>query len=276
MSVNQKLATGVWSNRVALPASSGAVSRARTGRGAMDALAASLPGTAVNAGEPSFARVEPANSRSLEAQLEQEFEQRLADCPTLAYRVALGVLRNTAEAEDVAQEAMLRAYRNFHRLRDRDRFRSWLVRTAWRLALDRIRSAGRRERRERAVMEGCSGAAEVESVLAAREFERRLAAALDELPEKLRMVIVLAAIEGYNTRELAKLLAIPEGTVKSRLHLARKRLTEVLRVSCRAQDPVIPKRSSPVSAPDAYGCAETGRSGDDEESRRRNGGHLSR
>jgi len=226
--VNQKLAAGVWLNGVALPASSGTVSRARTERGAMDALAASLPGTAVNAGEPSFARVEPANSRPLENQLEQEFEQRLADCPTLAYRVALGVLRNTAEAEDVAQEAMLRAYRNFHRLRDRDRFRSWLVRTAWRLALDRIRSAGRRERRERAVVENCAAETPVENVVATREFERRLAVALDELPEKLRMVIILAAIEGYNTRELAKLLAIPEGTVKSRLHLARKQLATVL------------------------------------------------
>ena len=87
----------------------------------MDALAASLPGSAVKPDES----------------LEREFEQRLADCPTLAYRVALGVLRNAAEAEDVAQDAMLRAYRNFHRLRDRERFRAWLVRTAWRLALDR-------------------------------------------------------------------------------------------------------------------------------------------
>ena len=69
----------------------------------MDALAASFPGNAV----------------SQDASLEREFERRLADCPTLAYRVALGVLRNSAEAEDVAQEAMLRAYRNFHRLRDR-------------------------------------------------------------------------------------------------------------------------------------------------------------
>ncbi len=177
----------------------------------MDALAASLPRSAVTQDDS----------------LEQEFERRLADCPKLAYRVALGVLRNSAEAEDVAQEAMLRAYRNFHRLRDRDRFRAWLVRTAWRLALDRIRSAGRRERRERAVVEGC-GAAQVESVVATREFERHFAAALDELPEKLRMVIVLAAIEGYNTREVAKLLDIPEGTVKSRLHWARQQLADAL------------------------------------------------
>jgi len=177
----------------------------------MDALAASLSGSAV----------------SLDLALEREFEQRLADCPTLAYRVALGVLRNFAEAEDVAQEAMLRAYRNFHRLRDRERFRAWLVRTAWRLALDRIRAAGRRERRERAAIPD-GHAPPFESLAASREFERRVAQALEALPEKLRIVMVLAAIEGYNTREVAALLEIPEGTVKSRLFLARKQLAKAL------------------------------------------------
>jgi RNA polymerase sigma-70 factor (ECF subfamily) len=178
----------------------------------MDALAASLSGSAVN----------------LDASLEREFEQRLADCPTLAYRVALGVLRNTAEAEDVAQEAMLRAYRNFHRLRERESFRAWLVRTSWRLALDRLRAAGRRERREQAALAERRVESAAEDVAASREFDRRVAAAMDALSEKLRIVMVLAAIEGYNTREVASLLDLPEGTVKSRLHLARKQLAESL------------------------------------------------
>jgi RNA polymerase sigma-70 factor, ECF subfamily len=207
--MNQKLGTGVW----------------LTGT-EMDVLAASLPGSALNR---DASPVYGADSRSdRAAHLDAEFEQRLADCPTLAYRVALGVLRNAAEAEDVAQEAMLRAYRNFHRLRDRERFRGWLVRMAWRLSLDRIRSATRRERRERLALDQ-GGEMAVERVLETREFERQLATALDALPEKLRMVMVLAAIEGYNTREVATLLDVPEGTVKSRLHLARKQLAESLR-----------------------------------------------
>jgi RNA polymerase sigma-70 factor, ECF subfamily len=200
----------------------------------MDGLAASavpnLAGSAVIRDERCFAHVQGAPADVLEEQFAYEFERRLADCPTLAYRVALGVLRDSAEAEDVAQEAMLRAYRNFHRLRDRDRFRAWLVRTAWRLALDRIRSSQRRERRERAAVEGFVEA-QVDRAIATHEFEGRLAAALDELPEKLRMVVILAAIEGYNTDEVAKLLDIPEGTVKSRLHAARKQLARALRDS---------------------------------------------
>jgi len=178
----------------------------------MDALEASFPGRVV----------------SPDASLEQEFERRLADCPTLAYRIALSVLRNAAEAEDVAQEAMLRAYRNFYRLRDRERFRSWLVRTAWRLALDRIRAAGRRERREHAAyLENRQGSG-VENGAATHELERQVAQALDALPGKLRLVMALAAIEGYNTAEVAKLTGLPEGTVKSRLFLARKQLAESL------------------------------------------------
>src|SRR5256885_8280320 len=82
------------------------------------------------------------------ADTKREFEERLAECGPLAYRVARGVLRNTADAEDVAQEALLRAYSKFDRLRDRNRFRAWLVRIAFRLALDRLRSGKRRELRD--------------------------------------------------------------------------------------------------------------------------------
>jgi RNA polymerase sigma factor (sigma-70 family) len=84
------------------------------------------------------------------ASLGREFEQRLEECGTLAFRVARGVLRNAADAEDVAQEAMLRSYRRFARLRDRSRFRAWLVRISFRLALDYGRSTRRREQRETA------------------------------------------------------------------------------------------------------------------------------
>lgn len=166
----------------------------------------------------------------LDSSLEREFEERLADSSALAFRVALGVLRNRDDAEDVAQEAFLRAYQSFSRLRDRERFRAWLVRITWRLALDRIRAARRREARETAVMvqEMNSPERTVEDVRASREFEQRLARALDELPEKLRVVVLLGAIEGHDTREVGRLLDLPDGTVKSRLFHARKKLAEML------------------------------------------------
>ena len=180
----------------------------------------------------AFAQSFAGSFVSPDASLACEFEERLADCPELAFRVALGVLRNRAEAEDVAQDALVRAYHNFHRLRDREKFRSWLVRMAWRLALDRIRARGRRQRYEDAAASFAIGAgtaaATAEDIAASREFENKVNVALDSLPEKLRLVMVLGAIEGYDTRQVATLLEIPEGTVKSRLFLARKQMAEKL------------------------------------------------
>jgi RNA polymerase sigma-70 factor (ECF subfamily) len=163
--------------------------------------------------------------------LHREFESRLAECGPLAFRVAQGVLRNAADAEDVAQEALLRAYQNFDRLRDVTRFRAWLVRITFRLALDRWRAARRRERRETewASPEGKPAAPTTEEIAASNAFQARLDKALGELPQKYRLVLLLAAIEGYPLEEVAAMLSIPVGTVKSRLFLARKTLAEKLR-----------------------------------------------
>lgn len=92
----------------------------------------------------------PAADVSGDDALAREFEARLAESATLAFRVAYAVLRHRQDAEDVAQEAMARAYRSFARLRDRRRFRAWLVRISWRMALNRRRHDERRQRRERA------------------------------------------------------------------------------------------------------------------------------
>ena len=138
------------------------------------------------------------------------------------------MLRNRADAEEVAQDAFARAFRSFGQLRDRERFRSWLTRMTWRLAVDRWRTDRRRTAREDAI------AAEpwtvsTEDVAIARERSAHVWLAIDNLPDKLRMVVVLSAIEGHDTREVAGLLDIPEGTVKSRLFSARKILAENLR-----------------------------------------------
>jgi RNA polymerase sigma-70 factor, ECF subfamily len=161
---------------------------------------------------------------SLEAELEREFETRLTECATLAFRVAFSVLRHREDAEDVAQEAFAKAYRSFRQLRDRDRFRAWLVRMTWRMALDRQRANRRRAVRE-------DGLRSIDVVLPQVEAEERsqlLWRAIDALPEKLRVVIVLAAIEGHDVRDVARLLELPEGTIKSRLFLARQQLKEKL------------------------------------------------
>ncbi len=162
------------------------------------------------------------------AAMRREFEERLAECGPLAYRVARGVLRNDADAEDVAQEALLRAYRRFERLRDRGRFRGWLVRIAFRLALDRARSSKRREVRE-TLWSQAAPLPSTEDLAATSEFQALLEAAMEELPEKQRLVLLLAAMQGHSLEEVAEMLGLPVGTVKSRLFFARKQLAEKLR-----------------------------------------------
>ena len=170
-------------------------------------------------------------------ELEREFEARLADSSRLAFRVAFSVLRKREDAEDVAQEAFAKAYRSFNQLRDRTRFRAWLVRMTWRLALDRQRANRRRSARElsvgdgaadRVVEVGLQARLDTADVVAARERAAHLWNAIESLPEKLRLVVVLAGIEGHDTHEVSALLDVPEGTVKSRLFLARKQLKERL------------------------------------------------
>src|SRR5215470_5980340 len=155
---------------------------------------------------------------TLDRSLEQEFETRLVESSTLAFRVAYGVLRHRQDAEDVAQEAFAKAYRSFRQLREREAFRAWLVRMTWRLAIDRWRSDRRRGAREQAA-EISPEAVSIEQQAVSRDRARHLWTAIDALPEKLRAAIVLSAIEGHDVREVAKLLEVPEGTVKSRLFL---------------------------------------------------------
>jgi RNA polymerase sigma-70 factor (ECF subfamily) len=162
----------------------------------------------------------------VDPELAREFEVRLAESSTLAFRVAYSVLRNREDAEDVAQEAFAKAYRSFRQLRERDRFRAWLARMTWRLAIDRCRATNRRQRVESTVSE--NGGPTTADAVVERDRADQLWRAIDALPEKLRIVIVLASIEGHEVQEVASLLGIPRGTVKSRLFAARQRLKEQL------------------------------------------------
>jgi RNA polymerase sigma-70 factor (ECF subfamily) len=167
---------------------------------------------------------------SVDDHLEREFEARLVESSTLAFRIAYSVLRHRQDAEDVAQEAFAKAYRSFHQLRDRDRFRAWLARMTFRLAIDRQRTNRRRAAREQ-VEQVVDNRPEptAEQSAEAEERSAHLWRAIDALPEKLRVVTVLAAIEGHDLAEVARLLELPVGTVKWRLFAARKELQEKLR-----------------------------------------------
>src|SRR5947208_17070316 len=168
-----------------------------------------------------------ANILTIEDDLEREFEARVSESLPLAFRVAFSVLKHREDAEDVAQDAFAKAHRSFRQLRDRDRFRAWLVRITWRLALNRQRTDRRRATRETIHATEAPTMTTTDHVIE-HERAQRLWEAIDALPEKLRVVVVLAGIEEHDLNEVARLLDVPLGTVKSRMFTARARMREHL------------------------------------------------
>jgi RNA polymerase sigma factor (sigma-70 family) len=167
------------------------------------------------------------------------FEEVLSEHLDALYRTALRLCGGRrADAEDLLQDAMLRAFGRFGELREPEAARVWLFTILARTNLNRLRAQRRRAEMlasdleeqdfERALASWQSAEApdEQTDVVLARE---RLGTALDDLDEHLRPVVWLTDVEGFRQREVAEMLGIPEGTVASRLFRARRSLREALR-----------------------------------------------
>jgi RNA polymerase sigma-70 factor (ECF subfamily) len=169
-------------------------------------------------------------ARTEEQAPEARFGERIAENQRRVFQIAYSILGNSADAEDVAQEAFLRAYQKFASLREAEKFRGWINRIAFRLALNRQRGHRRRLTRDtawqrtetRAMVDGAKDA-EREMLL------DRLRKEIERLPEKLRSVLQLSLVEEMDAADVGAVLEIPAGTVRSRLHTARKLLLEVMK-----------------------------------------------
>lgn len=145
-----------------------------------------------------------------------------------AHAVALGVLGNPADAEDVCQEAFLIALERLEECREPQRFAAWLMRIVRNRALNfresRSLRAGVPLERAAEAAGGDDPGREAER----SELRQRLLAALAVLPESQREVVLLHDLEGWRHREIAELLGTSEGAVRVRLHEARRRLRSEL------------------------------------------------
>ncbi|WP_460831844.1 RNA polymerase sigma factor [Nocardioides hungaricus] len=144
----------------------------------------------------------------------------------MAVRTA-ALLGAGADAEDVAQEAFVKAYRSLGRYREGAAFRPWLLRIVANETRNHHRSAVRRGTRERAAFlpEELLDPGEA---IAHREQKRRLLAAVSGLPDRLRAVVTCRYLLELDEAETATALGLPRGTVKSRLHRGLARLRDQL------------------------------------------------
>ena len=140
------------------------------------------------------------------------------------------VLGERADAEDVLHEAFLRLFEGRGRYRGRGRFRPWLFTVATRLATDRLRSAARRDRLAGAAFDeiGPPAPEPPDDRAAARQLVERVESALGDLPAAYAAAFHLRVREQFRYREIAAITGEPEGTLRSRVHHALKRVRNAL------------------------------------------------
>jgi len=152
------------------------------------------------------------------------------------YRLALHLVRNSAEAEDVTQDTFVRAYGALDRFDGRSEPFTWIYRIAVNLSLNAIRARKPSERRsspddpriESLLVERRAKLASPEAASEDKELAFALMTAIDALSEILRTTLVLVIIDGVAHADAGKILGCSEGTVAWRIHEARRRLREHL------------------------------------------------
>jgi len=180
--------------------------------------------------------------RELLARIRAGEKAACEDCVRLhspgVYRLALRLMRDEAEAEDVMQETFLNAFKGIDQFDGRSGLRTWLYRIAYNAAMMRLR----RPKREFITVEAASEPEEgtpvprelydwgsvPEQELEKAELRAEMEKAIEDLPEKLRVVFVMRELEELSTEDTAEALGVKQEVVKTRLHRARLRLREQL------------------------------------------------
>ncbi|MBN1624758.1 MAG: sigma-70 family RNA polymerase sigma factor [Clostridia bacterium] len=167
------------------------------------------------------------------------FEELVRAYSDRAYSVAFGVMGNHHDASDMTQDAFIKVYKNIGKFNFQSSFNTWLYRIVKNTCIDELRKNKRRNIVSiDAGIEGNEGdylmqisddSADIQGILEAEESSRILMESLELLGEKHRSVLVLADVKGYDYLEVARMLELPVGTVKSRISRAREKLAVILK-----------------------------------------------
>ncbi len=173
--------------------------------------------------------------------LKERFEKDVLPMLPSLYSAAMRMTRNAADAEDLVQEATLRAYRGFSGFKEGTNLKAWL----YRILTNTFINSYRKKQREPVTVSGdemqewylydklaesAGDMAEPSAEATVLEAipDEEVKTALDSLPEGFRMAVWLADVEGFSYKEIAEISEVPIGTVMSRLHRGRKALERAL------------------------------------------------
>ena len=171
----------------------------------------------------------------------ENFQADVTELIPQLYGMALRLARNRTDAEDLVQDALLRAYRGYHTFREGTNLRAWLFRILTNTFINEYRRRSRRPKETELVDGGefipyrpgdhqqvRSWSRAPEDQLIEQIFESDIVEAIENLPVIYRIPVLLADVEGLSYKEIAKSLDVPMGTVMSRLHRGRNALRKAL------------------------------------------------
>ena len=179
--------------------------------------------------------------RRLRDRDERAFRELLESHRDRVFNITFRMLGNQAEAEDVAQEVFITVFKTIDTFREESKFSTWLYRVTVNHCKNRIKYLSRRHEKSRDELDestntdGVNGAIAAppprspERALEAQQMEKLLQEAIAELDEDHRTVVVLRDVEDLSIEEICAITDLPDGTVKSRLHRARKALQRKLK-----------------------------------------------
>lgn len=176
----------------------------------------------------------------------QDFEAIAFQYMDSLYSTALRFTRNTEEAEDLVQDTYLRAFRFFDKFQEGTNFKAWIFKILTNTFINKYRKKARTPQQVQLdkVAYGLENDEPVESVGEWHGFDESkyeelfdddITAALSQLSEEFRMVVLLADIEGFSYKEIAEIIGRPSGTVMSRLFRGRRMLQRILEKYARRE-----------------------------------------